>query len=791
MAVAFRSLSFSRWWTNRAPLTTLLCAAALFSIAFSGPPPGLAETTIGATATSSKTAEYVGSESCAGCHASEHADWNKSHHKAAMQVATDVTVLGNFNGVTFEKNGTESVFFKREGKFWVRTDGPDGKLDDFEILYTFGVAPLQQYLIGLPGGRLQAFGIAWDARPASDGGQRWYHLYPDRKLAAGDPLHWTGIDQNWNYQCAFCHSTNLQKNYDAATTQFKTTWSEISVGCEACHGPGSRHLDWATKTVDGKRVDDPGKGFAFTLDERPGVSWRTGLDGYLSRSVPRTEDKVVHVCAACHSRRQQFSSDPLAVSKFFDAFRPSLLAADLYHSDGQQRDEVYNYGSFLQSRMHAAGVTCSDCHNPHSGALRHEGNATCTQCHAPERFDAPAHHHHETLSKGAECAACHMPTTTYMGVHARHDHSIRIPRPDRSVTLGTPNACNQCHVDKTAVWARDAIKIWYPSPKPGAQDFAEAFDKGDLGSPGAQSALSKIAAAETSTDIARASALARLRRYPSPEVVALAARALQIDDPLVRTAAVSVIANADASTRQRLLVPLLRDKARLVRMDAARALAGDGEANLTADNRTALELAMAEYVDSQLFNAERPESHANLGALFRDRHKVGEAKAAFEKALQIDTRFFAASISLADVVRSAGDERAAEKILRDALAANPGSGPVHHALGLSLIRQKRTLEAVDQLARAVAASPEDPRFSYVLAVALHDTGKRTEAIDTLKSALTRHPYDRDSLWALASYEIETQDFSSALARAALLAELEPGSAEVAQLMAVLKRKTQR
>ena len=313
--VAFRRLTLSRRWTTRVALYSLLCAAALFSIAFSGPPPAHAETTR-STEPSSKNAEYVGSESCAGCHATEHADWGKSHHKAAMQVATAATVLGNFNGATFEKHGTESVFFKRDGKFWVRTDGPDGKLDDFEILDTFGVAPLQQYLIGLPGGRLQAFGIAWDARPASDGGQRWYHLYPDRKLAAGDPLHWTGIDQNWNYQCAFCHSTNLQKNYDAATTQFKTTWSEISVGCEACHGPGSRHLDWATKTVDGKRVDDPGKGFAFTLDERRGVSWRTGLDGYLSRSKPRTEDKVVHVCAACHSRRQQFSSDPRAVAKF-------------------------------------------------------------------------------------------------------------------------------------------------------------------------------------------------------------------------------------------------------------------------------------------------------------------------------------------------------------------------------------------------------------------------------------------------------------------------------------------
>ena len=734
-------------------------------------------------------ANFVGSSRCAECHATEHKDWLSSQHAAAMQAATEQTVLGRFDGVTFGNGDVTSTFYKKDGKFWVRTDGPDGALGDFEVGYTFGVWPLQQYLIEIPGGRIQALGIAWDARSKKEGGQRWYQLYPDRKLKAGDPLHWTGIDQNWNYQCAWCHSTNLKKNYDQASGHFRTTWSEMNVGCEACHGPGSNHVAWATKSSGWEKFDQHGKGFAQTLDERKGVTWPMGANGQATRSAPRSSAKEIHVCAGCHARRQQFSDDPDSVGRLFDAFRPSLLEDGLYHVDGQQRDEVYNYGSFLESCMHAAGVTCSDCHNPHTGKLRQTGNLLCGQCHAPERFDVSAHCRHAPNSKGAECVSCHMPTTTYMGIDARRDHSIRIPRPDRTVLLGTPNACNQCHTDRSAKWAKDAINAWYPSPKPGFQDFAEAFERADLGAPGAQLALIGIAEGGTEPLIARASAIARLGRFLSPQVLEFAARSLKIDDPQIRVAAISVIAGADRETRRSLLVPLLRDETRLVRMDAARAIAGEAEQNLSADDRTLFEKALAEYVDAQLFNGERPESQANLGALYLARGKLDDARAALTKAIEIDPTFVPAVISLADLKRGQGDESVVEAVLRKSLEANPRSGALWHALALSLIRQKRLPEATMTLAKAVEFAPEDPRFSYVYGVALHDTGRRPEALEALKSALTRHPYDRETLWALATYGIEAGDYASALSHAELLNQLEPDRSDVTQLLEELRQRT--
>lgn len=731
--------------------------------------------------------EFVGSQACSSCHAQEHADWKASHHHAAMQEARDDTVLGDFNEAAFIHNKVESKFFKRDGKFWVRTDGPDGVFADFEIRYTFGVYPLQQYLIEQPGGRYQALGIAWDSRSKEDGGQRWYHLYPDLDLRPGDPLHWTGIDQNWNYQCAWCHSTNLQKNYDSARRTFQTSWSEMNIGCEACHGPASGHLKWAA-VRDSKDAGASTKGFKLSLDERRGVDWRIGQQGHAARSEQRSSSKEIEVCATCHARRQQFSSDPAALGLLLDAFRPSTLDRGLYHSDGQQRDEVFNHGSFIQSKMNAAGVTCSDCHNPHSGKLKLAGNAVCSQCHAAEKFDTADHHHHPAGSAGAQCASCHMPTTTYMGVDARHDHSMRIPRPDRSIIVGTPNACNKCHADKSATWARDAIIEWSPSPNPGFQDFAEAFDLADLRAPGAQAALAKIATADTASRIAQASALARMANFPSPDTLEIAVRSLAIEDALVRSSAIAIIARADANTRQMVLPGLLRDKSRLVRMDAARALAGEPESGLDGPGRAAFTAALTEYVDGQMFNAERPEAQLNLGNLYRDQGKLDQARAAFRTAIELDPTFVPASISLSDLERMAGNEASAERILRESYAANNRSGAVAHALGLTLIRQKRLPEAMQFLAEAVSHEPDQARFSYVLAVALHDTGNQSKAMTTLQSALVRHPYDRDLLMAIITYEVEAKAFSSALERAELLGKLEPNSAQIAQLVASLRSR---
>jgi predicted CXXCH cytochrome family protein len=335
-------------------------------------------------ATNPQTPSYVGTETCAGCHIQQHSAWQGSHHDLAMQIATAKAVLGDFSNASFTYAGISTRFFTRDGKFFVNTDGPDGKLADFQIKYTFGVTPLQQYLVEFPGGRLQAFGIAWDSRTKEKGGQRWFHLYPKEQLKAGDPLHWTSIDQNWNYQCADCHSTNLEKNYDANSKTFNTQWAELNVGCEACHGPASNHLAWAKHTASSEQFSGAGKGLATVLDERRGVSWLSELQtGNATRSQPRTSNKEIETCATCHSRRGQTSDRFVHGQRLADNYRPALLEDGLYWPDGQQRDEVFNHGSFLQSKMFAKGVTCSDCHEPHSLKLRAEGNGVCAQCHQP------------------------------------------------------------------------------------------------------------------------------------------------------------------------------------------------------------------------------------------------------------------------------------------------------------------------------------------------------------------------------------------------------------------------
>jgi tetratricopeptide (TPR) repeat protein len=704
-----------------------------------------------------------------------------------MRQANAQTVLGDFNDAKFTHAGVTSRFFQRDGKFIVNTDGPDGRSGDFEIQYTFGVAPLQQYLVEFPGGRLQALGIAWDARPKADGGQRWFHLYSDRELKAGNPLHWTGIDQNWNFQCADCHSTDLRKNFDAISTTFKTMWSEVNVGCEACHGPASRHVAWAKKEGDWQK-EIAGKGLVAALDERRGVTWTMdAAKGDAARSKPRQSQREIEVCARCHARRAQFSDEHHAGQRFHDAFRPALLEPRLYYADGQQQDEVYKYGSFLQSRMHAQGVTCSDCHEPHTQKLRAAGNAVCAQCHVPAKYDAASHHHHASDSKGTACAACHMPTTTFMVVDPRHDHSMRIPRPDRTAALGTPNACNGCHADKSAQWAADQVKKWYPEGKSGLQTFAEAFHAAERGAPGARSALLRIVEDRTQPAFVRASAIARLGRYLGPVTLGFVVDALNDADANVRMAAVNVLAAADVETRLRYLPRMLDDSVRIVRMDAARALAGEPERRLPAEAAARFAAALELFIAAQRFNADRPESYANLGGLHLARGEYDPARAAFRQALAIDPTFVQAAVNLADSYRAQERDAEAEATLRKALETNPDSAVLHHTLGLALVRQKRVPEAIAELGAAVKLAPEDPRLGYVYAIALHDTGQRDAARKALEANVARHPYNRESLAALALYEREAGELERARQRVRLLRELEPEDRGIAKFEAELER----
>jgi len=420
-----------------------------------------------ALANAEASPQYVGRTVCADSHAEQAVQWAGSHHDLAMQPANKETVLADFDNAGLTHFGVTSSFFRKDGAFMVRTEGADGTLHDYPIKYTFGVEPLQQYLVEFPGGRLQALSLAWDTRSKVQGGQRWFHLYPDQKIAHDDELHWTKPSQNWNSMCAECHSTYLQKNYDPATQTFSTTWSEIDVSCEACHGSGAEHVAWAERKPGWEKYAS-GKGLAITLDERRNVVWSMDAEtGNAIRSQARTGDKEIGMCARCHARRSPISRNYVHGEPFMDHYLPRLLDDGMYFADGQIDDEVYVYGSFLQSRMYHAGVTCSDCHEPYSLALRAPGNGVCLQCHQAEKYNSEKHHFHEADSPGASCAECHMPPRTYMVVDPRHDHSMRIPRPDISVKLETPNACTNCHASQSGEWAAEQVRKWY-GREPGA-----------------------------------------------------------------------------------------------------------------------------------------------------------------------------------------------------------------------------------------------------------------------------------------------------------------------------------
>jgi len=384
----------------------------------------------------SAAADYVGSEVCAACHAAEADAWRGSHHDLAMQPATPDTVLGNFAEQEISQNGRTTRFLTRDGRFFVETDGAGGAPVTVDVAYTFGIEPLQQYLVALLGGRYQVLPAFWDTRPESQGGQRWADIH-GFDVAHDDPLHWTGPQQNWNHMCASCHSTGLVKGYDATSDSFATRWVEIDVACEACHGHGAAHAAWA----------EDGSGEAMGLANPLGddSTWVFD-DGQVNarRSVPRESQREFETCAACHSRRNSLTDGHDAGAPFHDGFRLALLEESLYDADGQIDAEVFVAGSFLQSRMYAAGVTCGDCHEPHSLTLRAEGNALCGQCHRAERYDRTSHHRHEG-GAGTQCVDCHMPAKTYMTIDPRRDHSFRVPRPDLSVRLGTRNACTGCH----------------------------------------------------------------------------------------------------------------------------------------------------------------------------------------------------------------------------------------------------------------------------------------------------------------------------------------------------------
>ena len=699
-----------------------------------------------------------------------------------MAAATPASVLGDFSGVEARDGEHAARFHRNAQAFVVRMEGAE-----LTVSETFGADPLQQYLVLMPDGRRQALPWAWDSRPREAGGQRWYHLMPDEMLRAGDPMHWTGRDQTWNFMCASCHSTGLVRGYDATRDRYDTTWTEISVGCESCHGRGAAHVAWARA---GASPDVPHRGLEVVLRDRSGGGWRfvPGDARGIARweGPPRQATQAgVETCAPCHSRARPLAADPLSGARFLDTHAPLLLARGEYHADGQIQGEVFEWGSFAQSRMQRAGVVCADCHQPHSGRLRAEGNAVCTQCHLPARFEAPEHHRHTAGSTGAQCVSCHMPMVTYMGVDRRRDHAFSIPRPEVAAAIGAPDACTSCHAGQTQAWAATQLAAWHGSPRGGPHP-ALAIHAGREGSRGADQALARLALDRGQPAILRATALSLLPSPPTRAVGEAVGGALLDPEPLVRAAALRALEALPPQNRLH-AARLLDDDVRLVRIEAARALAPVPLESLPAPARPAFARAWAELLASEQVAAERPEAHVNIAALLAQRGDAVGAEAAYRAALARDPGFLPALVNQAAFEESRSRPEAAEALLRRAVAAHPTDAEPLYALALLQVRRGRVGEAADTLAATARLAPDQPRYAYMHALALHRLGREDEAL----GVLARNPQHRESLIAAATFERDRGRLAQAERHARAALALDPQDREAATLLAEIARRATR
>lgn len=717
------------------------------------------------------SAEYVGREACARCHPKETDLWSGSDHDRAMDLATAKTVLGDFNQQTLTHFGVTSTMFRRGDRFFITTDDRRGRMTTFPIKYTLGVRPLQQYLVEFPDGRVQCLPIAWDTQR-----RRWFHLYPNEPIPPDDPLHWTRPLQNWNYMCAECHTTNLQKNYRLGSDTYQTTWSEMDVSCEACHGPGSLHV----KLADA---------WSLFWDRRHGYG--------LARLKDMDSRVEIESCAPCHARRRIVAPNYRPGNRLLDHYMIELLDSDLYYADGQIRDEDYEYGSFVQSRMYHKNVRCSNCHDPHTARIKLEDphaprvkyidNRLCGQCHLPTKYDTPKHHFHPKVTEpGSHCVDCHMPETTYMVVDPRRDHSLRIPRPELTVALGIPNACNGCHHDaakgETAAWALAMVEKWYGKAK-GPPHFAYALAAGRQGKPEAQRELAALVRRKETAAIVRASAIALLGRYESSEALDAAALGLEDRDELVRVAAVRSLHFLPLPDRYRLVGPMLLDPVRAVRTEAARLLAAAPRRLYSAQYAAAFDAALAEYMAAQRAVDDQPAAHLNMAVVLADLGQLKEAEAEYHRALRIDPAFVPARINLAMLCDQQGRKDEAERQFREVIRLEPGLGEAYYSLGLLVAEDdKRLAEAAEWLSKAAERLPQNARVHYNLGLALQRLGRPQAAEEALLSAHRLAPENTDFLNALAILYTQQKKWDRAVAAAKELVRIEPNEHRWASLL---------
>jgi tetratricopeptide (TPR) repeat protein len=689
---------------------------------------------------------YVGDQSCAKCHTSEHHQWKQSDHYMSMLLPNDSTVKGDFNNVTFTADGITSHFYKKGSKFYIKTEGDDGKIHDFEVAYIFGYKPLQQYLVHFPGGRMQVPRLSWDVNK-----KKWFNQYAGQKIPSHDWLHWTGNAQNWNTMCASCHSTNLHKNYDTKTDTYKTSYSVINVSCESCHGAGQKHLGYVNG--DDYKSGEKVKGSYMKLGKKSG------------------QLEQINTCAPCHMRASEISPKHIDSPEIMDNYIPQIPDTENFHADGQVDEEDYIYTSFLQSKMFSKGVRCSNCHNPHSTKLKIIGNQTCTQCHVSTKYDTPKHTFHTLGTNGASCVNCHMPGKLYMGNDLRHDHSFRVPRPDLSVKYGTPNACSNCHKDKSEKALAEAVVKWYgPNRK---YHFADDLIPGSKQDSKSEPHLTKLIIDKNTPNIIKATAAFYLGSITNQTSLNTLLTCLKQKDAQVRYRALRSLANFPPANWIDKVAPLLSDKVRAVRIAAADLFITVPKDQIPSQNVSAFEAANAELLSYLRYQTDFSVGNIMLADYYLKLQDYTNAEFFYLKGLRKDSQMNYALLNLSSLYNAVGKNDASLQMLKRALANDKNNERIYYNLALLYNEMNDKPAAEKSFAKAVELKSQNPRVYYNYGLMLNANQKYKEAEAIFLKGIRFSPNTPDLYYGLTFVYIQTGNKPKAQQTAFQLKQLDP------------------
>jgi tetratricopeptide (TPR) repeat protein len=678
---------------------------------------------------------------CTSCHQQSEHDWQQSDHAKSMAIADEQSVLADFDNVDVEHYGQKARFFIKDNRYQV-TISYDDKSDTYPIKYTFGHFPLQQYLVETEQGKLQVLPFAWDSRAKEDGGQRWYHNYSHEEIRPEDRLHWRQPLQNWNGMCADCHSDGLVREYDTDKNSFSSEFDNINVGCLSCHGDMSEHVSTTKRTVgeDVTSIKNPTGQWLRSIGEKT-AHWQGN----------KRDNNFMDGCFACHSLRAPLTDGIQPKVPFLDQFTPQLLASPNYHADGQIKEEVYLYGSFLQSKMYGAGVNCLDCHDKHTMKLKIEGNGLCLQCHGSEVYNVKEHHQHKDNSSGAQCVNCHMPESIYMGADDRRDHSFKIPRPDVSQVFGTPNACIKCHDDKSNQWASSNLEKWHGKSEPLNlhKEYLMALNSGQALT--LEQHLS-IIADEKLDIISRATAIQLLNitiqwsnaeKLPAKVLIPY----LTHNEPLLRLSAATVAMHLPSTDKIKAISPLLNDQYKAIRVAAARSLATN---DIAKKDQFLFDKAFKALMQANEVNSWRGEGVANQGVLAIEMNDLIQAEKFFKKAINIEPYFELGYINLADIYRAQQKPFLVASVLSKGIKNNPKSAALHYSYGLYFVRQKKLDKGLIHFEKSMILMPNNAQYAYTYVLGLDGAGQSKQAIAKLKTLIINYQ-DKNQLKELGLY----------------------------------------